>query len=297
MLLEQLLENLVVTVDAFATCRVAPGWRLRLPALDWVTFHYVVQGDGSMTDARGREVALPPGSLAVVPPAYLHTLECGLPPYGEASVRGGSTAELPAHRAGPEEEDGMVVACGRVEITYGGSLGLFDQLQDALVLDFAGSEAMEVTFRSMLEEARAGRPGAKAMTTALMRECLVRVFRELCVHEECRISWLTALNDPALAPVLDVMLRHPERSHSVASLAATAYMSRSVFARRFRESFGRPPLEYLRGVRLRHAAQLLSKSPSIPVATVARRAGFSSRSQFSRAFRDQFGQSPTQFRG
>jgi AraC-like DNA-binding protein len=296
MLLEQLLENLVVTVEAFATCRVAPGWRLRLPALDWVTFHYVVHGEGSMSDARGQAQALPAGSLAVVPTAFVHTLECGAPPYGETSVRE-SASELPTHVAGPEEEEGLVVTCGRVEVTYGGALGLFGQLQQPLVLDFSDSDAMKATFRSMLEEVRAGRPGAKAMTTALMRECLVRVFRQLCIHEDCRVSWLTALNDPSLAPVLEAMLTHPDQPHSVASLAATAFMSRSSFARRFRDSFGVPPLEYLRGVRLRHAAQLLSQSPPLSVATVARRSGFSSRSQFSRAFRDHFGQPPSDFRG
>ena len=134
------------------------------------------------------------------------------------------------------------------------------------------------------------------MTSTLMQECLIRVFRTLCLHDECSVSWLSALDDPELAPVLELMLARPADPHSVESLARKSFMSRSAFARRFKEGLGQPPLEYLRGVRLRHAAQLLRKSPPLPVPVVAERSGFASRSQFSRAFKNHFGRTPSDFR-
>jgi len=298
MLLERLLDNLALTVEAFATCRVAQGWRLRLPALDWVTFHYVVEGQGAVRGADGGTLTLPTGALAIVPPHLLHTLQCGAPPFGEASIgpRPAVVSEMPVHPAGPQEDGSLLVACGRLDVRYGGGLGLFDQLREVIVLDFSGDRSMRSTFDEILREVRADRPGARAMTSTLMRECLIRVLRTLCRLEDCSVGWLRALEDPALAPVVEAMLERPEARHSVESLARKAYMSRSAFARRFRESFGQPPLTYLRGVRLRHAAQLLKRSPPLPIPTVAQRSGFSSRSQFSRAFRDQFGLSPTEFR-
>lgn len=298
MLLERLLDNLALSVEAFATCSLAEGWRLRLPALDWVTLHYVVQGEGAVKDSEGHTQPLPKGSLALVPPHLVHSLQCGVPPFGDASPIGGRSAdpELVNHRAGPEDEEELFVVCGKIAVTYGGGTGLFDQLREVLVMDFSSDQAMAGTFESMLEEATSGRPGSRAMTTALMRECLIRVFRELCSHEECGLSWLYALEDPQLAPAVDAMLQHPESPHTVASLAAKAYMSRSAFARRFRERFDQPPLEYLRGIRLRHAAKLLKTTPPLPVPTVAKRSGFSSRSQFSRAFRAYFGSPPSEFR-
>jgi AraC family transcriptional activator of mtrCDE len=51
----------------------------------------------------------------------------------------------------------------------------------------------------------------------------------------------------------------------------------------------------VREVRLREAARMLRQS-SLPVDTVAGRTGFASRSHFSRAFRDLFGQSPSAYR-
>jgi AraC-like DNA-binding protein len=298
MLLERLLDNLSISVNAFASCRVAHGWRLRLPALDWVTLHYVSQGEGEVRNGAGEPTKLRGGSLAVIPPHLLHSLQCGHAPFGEV-IAGAAPIEiggLPAHLAGPNEDDGLVVVCGKMEVTYAGGLGLFDHLDEILVLDFSDEPTMPGHFETMSKEIASGRPGASAMTTSLMRQCLISVFRELCTHDSCELSWLRALDDPSMSRVLEIMLAHPEQPHTVASLAEKAYLSRSAFARRFRTSFGRPPLEYLRGVRLRHAAQLLKQSPPLPIVTVAHRSGFSSRSQFSRAFRTHFGTPPAAFR-
>ena len=299
MLLERLLDNLALTVEAFATCSVASGWRLRLPAADWVTLHFAVSGEGAVRDGKGQVIGLPSGTLAVVPPHLMHSLQSGAPPYGESAPSGTASADaLPEHRAGPakDDENPLLVVCGRVSVTYAGGAGLFDQLQEVLVLDFADDEAMRSIFSAILTESEGGRAGSQAMTSALMQGCLIRVLRELCVHDHCTVSWLDTLEDPVLAPVIETMLDNPEAPHTVASLGAKAFMSRSAFAKRFRESFGSPPLEYLRGVRLRHAAKLLKKMPPLSVALIARRSGFSSRSQFSRAFRTYFGCSPSEFR-
>lgn len=300
MLLERLLDNLALSIEAFATCRVAPGWRLRLPRLDWVTFHYVVAGEGAVRDGEGRSRPLPGGTLAIVPPQLAHSLQCGIPPFAETRAGGGRTpaAEMPDHVAGPQAEDEhpLIVLCGRVEVLYGGGIGLFDQLRELLVLDFSSDAVMRAIFERMREEVTGERPGSRAMTSTLMQECLIHVFRTLCLHEDCDLVWLRALDDPALAPVLELMLRRPADPHSVESLAREAFMSRSAFARRFTEGLGQPPLRYLRGIRLRTAAKLLRTSPPLPIPIVAHRSGFASRSQFSRAFKNHFGRTPSAFR-
>jgi AraC-like DNA-binding protein len=304
MLLEHLLNNLALSIEAFATCRVAPGWRLRLPPLDWVTFHYVVAGEGAVRDADGRDRLLPAGTLAIVPPHLVHSLQCGVPPFGERTADGGVSTgrEMPDHAAGLEPEgetvdsDPLIVVCGRLEVTYAGGIGVFDQLREVLVLDFADDPVMRKTFDRMLDEVSSGRPGSRAMTSTLMQECLIRVFRVLCGSDECGASWLRALEDPLLMPALEAMLARPGDPHSVESLARLGFMSRSAFARRFRDGLGQPPLEYLRGVRLRHAAHMMRKSPYLPLPVVARRSGFASRSHFSRAFKSYFGRTPSEYR-
>jgi hypothetical protein len=76
MLLEKLFENLAITVDPFATCRVAEGWRLRLPSRDWVTLHYILQGAGELKLGSGELRALASNALAVMPAGITHAIQC-----------------------------------------------------------------------------------------------------------------------------------------------------------------------------------------------------------------------------
>jgi len=297
MLLERLLENLALSVDAFASCRVAPGWRLRLPALDWVTFHYVLRGQCEIQGRSGWTSTLGRGSLAVVPPHLVHGIQCGDGPHGEVGVGDGGHAPktVPDHHAGPEGEGGVVVACGRVQVMYGRGLGLFDHMADVLIVDLADDAKVEALFEGLLDEVGSGRPGSRAMASTLMSESLIHVFRRLCTHNECALPWLRALEDPDLGRAVDAMLESPEKPYTVALLAKMCFLSRSSFARRFRDTFGRPPMEYLRDIRLRRAAQFLRRDPPPSVHAVASRVGFRSRSQFSRAFKKYFGQAPSEF--
>lgn len=296
MLLERLFDNLSVEAEVFSTCRVAPGWRLRLPALDEATLHFVLQGTGGIRRRNETVTPLPTGSLAVVPPHQVHLVECGPDARAEASVGGGPSPgpAVEEHVAGPSEEAELVVVCGRIEAGYGRRMGLFEHLREILVLDFSDDAHMRTTFEALREEQRNPGPGSRHVMTALMNDCLVHVFRRLCGHPDCRLPWLEALEDPDLARVIDTILEHPERDHTVEKLASLAHMSRSAFARRFREHFGHPPMTYVKEVRLRKAARLLRSDPPLPVSRVARRVGYS-RSHFSRLFSDFFDCAPSEF--
>ena len=296
MLLERLFENLVLHVDPFATCRLADGWRLRLPCRDWVTFHYTLRGGGELRLATGETLPLGANVLAVMPPNVSHAIECGSEVHHETGVEGqGSDAPLCDFVAGPLDEVNLTIACGRIQVTYGEGLGLFDHLQKAIVLDFNDSPQMRTTFESLVGEYRDTGAASHAMMTALMNQCLILVLRRVSDEAHGSLPWLSALEDPQLAGVIDAMLQHPEQHYSVESLASLAHMSRSAFARRFGECFDRPPMDYLRDVRLRRAAQLLCRD-DLSVDEVASKVGFSSRSHLSHTVRDHFGTSPLAFR-
>ncbi|MDX1389441.1 MAG: AraC family transcriptional regulator, partial [Acidobacteriota bacterium] len=192
-------------------------------------------------------------------------------------------------------EAGLTVACGRVQVTYGGTLGLFDRLSEPVILDFTDTPAMRSTFEALVREFGGTDEGAKAMTTALMNQCLILVFRRLCDRNASELPWLAALDDPHLGQVMDAILEHPERHYTLDSLATLGNMSRSVFARRFHDAFDRTPMDYVRDVRLRRGARLLHRH-ELSVEEVASQVGFASRSHFSRAFSDHFGCSPAKFR-
>ena len=108
-------------------------------------------------------------------------------------------------------------------------------------------------------------------------------------------GWLFGVAEPRLVAVLLEIVEKPAADHTIASLARAAGMSRSGFAARFALTFGRSPISFLRRVRMRQAARMLERT-DLPVARVAQAVGYSSRSFFSRAFRQAFGSDPRSFR-
>lgn len=296
MLLEKLFDNLDLKVEPFATCRVADGWCLRLPSPDWVTIHYVLEGDGALRLGSGKRLALTANALAIMPPRLAHAIECGAA-HNETGVegQGDPSAALCELVAGPLDRLRLTAACGRVQVSYAGTTGLFDHMKEAIVLDFGDSSRMRSIFEALIDEYRRSGPASAAMMNALMNQCLIQVLRRISRKSDGMLPWLSALEDPRLARVVEAILNHPEQRHTLELLAGTAHMSRSTFVRHFEECFGRAPMDYVRDVRLRRAAQLL-RVGGLSVDGVASKVGFTSRSHFSHIFHDQYGCSPTDFR-
>ncbi|MEA3273741.1 MAG: AraC family transcriptional regulator [Pseudomonadota bacterium] len=296
MLLEKLFDNLALKVDPFATCRLADGWRLRLPCRDWVTIHYILLGNGELKLGSGQVLALPCNSLAVMPPGLTHAIQCGSV-RNETGVEGQGDPAAPLCElvAGPLDELSLTVACGRIQVSYAGCLGLFDHLKEAVVLDFGDSPQMRGIFQALIDEYQRSGVASAAMMTALMNQCLIHVLRRVSQQGDGALPWLSALDDARLSRVIETILNRPEQPYTLESLARVAHMSRSTFARHFEQCFGRTPMDYLRDVRLRRAAQLLQIG-GLSVDSIAGKVGYASRSHFSHAFSEQFGCSPIDFR-
>jgi AraC-like DNA-binding protein len=293
MLLDRVLRDLELTLEAFAVCEVASGWRLRLDRLSWVTVHFVLSGAGRLRMPDGQVVAMPASSLVLVPAQRAHSIETGASIEHEArsvdaapQLRG-----LKVFEAGPRGDDEFIVVCGRLQAKVGAGLGLFDRLEEALIVDFADSPHMASIFERLLEEERHRSDTSEAMMSALMSEAMILLFRRLCADPACPLPWLTALEDTRLSAALELMVEHPDRAHSLETLADASLMSRTAFAAVFKQRFQLSPMAYLRGVRMRRAASLL-RGTDMTVDQVAAHVGYASRSQFSRAFTAQFGTSP-----
>jgi AraC family transcriptional activator of mtrCDE len=296
MLLEKLFENLALTVEPFATCRLSNGWRLRLPCRDWVTLHYTLAGEGELMLGSGKVLPMPANSLAVMPANLVHAIQCGIV-RNETGIDGQGDPSVPLCElvAGSLERVALTIACGRIQVRYAGGVGLFDHLKEAIVLDFSDNRHMRQIFDALIEEYKKSGPACAAMMTALMNQCLIEVLRKAESQSGGTLPWLSALDDPRLSKVVAAILDHPDENYTLESLADIAAMSRATFIRRFEKCFARTPMDYLRDVRIRRAAQLL-RVGSMPIESVAAKVGFASRSHFSRAFHDQFGVSPLEFR-
>lgn len=100
----------------------------------------------------------------------------------------------------------------------------------------------------------------------------------------------------AMRPVTAHIEANLDRDLPVAELARVAGMSRAHFSRLFASSEGMPPAEYVLARRLEAAARLLVQGARLPVKEIAILTGFRDPNYFAKAFRRQFGISPTEFR-
>ncbi|WP_369179699.1 AraC family transcriptional regulator [Streptomyces mutabilis] len=108
-------------------------------------------------------------------------------------------------------------------------------------------------------------------------------------------SWYRGLADPVLGPALQAFHGRPAEPWTVASLARQAGVSRALFAKRFTELMGRPPLAYLTECRMADAETLLTDT-DLSIAQIAKSVGYADAFGFSAAFKRHKGRSPSTFR-
>ena len=295
--LEKLLQGLAISVDPFALCRAGSGQRLAMAKTNDTTLHYVLAGTGTLaierdtveptrrnngcraSKLRQELVGHDSTDSKLEYAARCQTLTMGL-----------ESLAVEAKTAG-----GVAMTCGAIKATYQQLHGVFDYLPTPIVEQAQSNEPLRSAFTALLQEMVSPQPGSDVMLRALMQQCLILLLRQYCASGHCQLPWLTALEEPRLGKVVTEIVEHPGRFYTLELLAERAHMSRSTFAERFSKTFGRTPMDFVREVRLRQAAQWLANTDRA-IATIATQLGYDSRSHFSRAFRAFFGEAPSQYR-
>lgn len=158
--------------------------------------------------------------------------------------------------------------------------------------DEVGQEALPL----LAAETAKDDPGQQAVLDRLFDLLLIAAVRAWFARPEANAPvWYRAHVDPVVGRALRTLHTDPSHPWTVAKLARAAGVSRALFARRFTELVGEPPMTYLTGWRLALAADLLHE-PGATVEAVARRVGYSNGFALSTAFKRVRGISPAQHR-
>ena len=99
----------------------------------------------------------------------------------------------------------------------------------------------------------------------------------------------------ALVDTRRYMEAHLDEPLTIPALSRRTCLSATAFKESFRRLYGLPVHTWLRQRRMERAAELL-RSSSLSVLGVAQSVGYSSASQFTAAFRRQYGVTPVQYR-
>ena len=155
--------------------------------------------------------------------------------------------------------------------------------------------AMRWSLERLRQELRDPQPGGFLVAQHLAYMMLVQALRlHLAEGLKGGVGWLFALADRQMSAAITAMHDDPAHRWTLQKLAQVAGMSRSIFAQKFKDTVGEPPMEYLVRWRMTLAADKLMHS-SDPISVIALSLGYESESAFGKAFKRVMGCSPRQY--
>jgi AraC-like DNA-binding protein len=158
----------------------------------------------------------------------------------------------------------------------------------------ADRAVMQWYMERMIAVLRNPQAGDVLLSEYLAQMMLIELLRLHVTQKETEgVGWLFALADQQLCLAMTAMHERPGHRWTVQELAERACMSRSAFARRFKEKVGTSVMEYLTQWRMLLAGDRLMNSKD-SVSAIALSLGYESESAFSFAFKREIGCSPRQ---
>lgn len=281
-----------------------PPFGIRFPASPEARFHFIAAGKLHLQMQDGEVQTLGCGDAVLLPRGEAHSM-VSAPGVPTLSVDHFETRQLCGNvcELGSSSEDSCrrkqtLIFTGRMEFdldTLHPLIGLMPRVMSVCELLNRQPEILpllEAMEREMTAE-RAGHAGILARLADVVAASIVRGWVECGCGDAT--GWIEALRNPRLGRVIAALHRDPGREWTVAEMAAEMGSSRSVFAERFAVATGTTPLRYLAALRMRLAAQWISRD-HMPIDTAARRLGYASQAAFARAFKRVIGYPPGRLR-
>lgn len=160
------------------------------------------------------------------------------------------------------------------------------------IVHLRGDADLRWAMERMMREMRSPQPGGSLIVEHLAHMVLVQALRQhMRAAAPAPVGWLFALSDPQIGAAMAALHAEPARRWTLGELARSVGMSRSSFAKSFREMVGSAPMDYLMRWRMLVAGDRLAQSAE-PVAAIALSLGYESDSAFSAAFKRVMGCSP-----
>ncbi|CAB0150899.1 RCS-specific HTH-type transcriptional activator RclR [Pseudidiomarina piscicola] len=146
------------------------------------------------------------------------------------------------------------------------------------------TEELATILAMIRRETLSGKPGYQTIISRLSDVLAVHLLRQIVAQEHQLNGVFAGLNDSSLLPVLNAILKHPERDWSVDAMANIACLSVSAFADRCQRATGLTPKKILDQLRFQRAKYLLSTT-SRALEVVAADVGYQSNTAFGRFFK------------
>lgn len=271
-------------------------WAMGIGAGSVAQFHVIVRGQ-CMVQVGEVWHAASTGDVFLFPHGLPHVLadrEDRNPTPGQEVIRS---------FAGPEPlfETGDVATkllCGHFEYDPGVRHPLLAELPDLIHVtsfDAVAPGSLQSIVPLLIREMGDSQPGSDTVVERLAEILLVQVLRAHLSQQPDLKGFWAALSDARLTRAIKVIHSRAGEKLTLEDLADAAAMSRSAFSLLFKSVTSLSPIGYLAKWRMQQARGLL-KSGQLLLAEVAEHVGYESEVAFSRAFRREYGESPSAVR-
>lgn len=303
-ILDDVLYGLRLQGSVFCRPECVAPWGVSIPAGD-VAFFHIITGGVCWLEIPGyvKDTELRAGDIVILPFGDEHVLRDSpgtpAPRMPPLPVRAPTEPYEIVPLGASAEDPTATMICGGWALQDHGSNPFLSALPRLVHVKGQRDDTpswLGGTLALLESEVVSSRPGADGIVTRLSEVIFIQALRSFleCIPGD-ETSWINALADGSIATAVGMMIHEPARSWTVPELARACGMSRSAFATRFRERTGQTPMQFLGRWRIGRAAVLLRETDaSIP--DVAREVGYASPVAFAKAFSQQLGVPPGQYR-
>ncbi len=265
-----------------------------------ICYHFVMEGELLLFVEGEPPIVVRAGEIILLPQNDLHIMasEDGLVPVRARSLICPSPdGGLPSiHYGGPGDRTLLVCGFLATQDDYNPLIAALPRLLVLNVADAASRDWIEASVRFAARELTEGRLASSSVLSRLSETLLVEAVRQYSTTRTGESTgWLKGLKDPQVGKAIALIHQDIGALWSPGELAREVAMSRSAFVDRFTALVGMPPIRYQTVWRLQ-TAKLHLKETRLTVAQIARRVGYESEEAFSRAFKREFGESPSRWR-
>ena len=277
--LSDILRSMRVRGSVYFCDGLKAPWSRDVREKKSASFHHLRRGECWVSSSVGSE-RLGPGDLLFVEPGFDHVLSSHAPDDTEPTP-GAMTLLLCGY-------------CGYERHTTNPLIKSFPAMTIVREEELLQHPWLKSTLDQLSTEYMSQKPGAEIVVDKLSEVLLVELIRINFGRSE-QSPLMRALSDQHIAQALKRLHLNPQMPWTLDNLASNVAMSRAAFSKRFKELVGQTMFEYLTGLRMQRAQELLGES-ELPLYEIASRAGYESDLSFTKAFKRLLGVTPTQYR-
>lgn len=277
--LSDILRSMRVQGSVYFCDYLQAPWSMKFEDTTSASFHLVRRGECWLMSGDQKD-RLGPGDLVFIEPGRDHVL-----------------ASEPPGQEPPTGEAGTLLLCGYCEFMQGTGTPLLDVFPSLTIVreeELLKHPWLRSTLDQLSTEYMSQQPGAELVVNKLTEVVLVELIR-INFGREDKSRFILALSDKQIARALQYLHNSPHSAWTIEKMAQEVGMSRSAFAKRFKELVSQPMFEYLTMLRVQRAKELLQET-KLPLYEVASRVGYESDLAFTKTFKKHTGTTPTRYR-